>query len=109
MRAPEYPISAGQYHVTNGENHISPLTNDTPDKDGKQDWSLSDGKTRKDVTHGPCRSARYTSVGASGTCTPEKANLSDFPLAPGVDVPAIGMCNRQIYAVLIVFGYPFES
>ena len=109
MRAPEFPISVGQYYVTNGEDHISLLTIGAPDKDGKQAWSLSDGKTLKDVTHGPCRSARYTPVGTSGTCTPEKANLSDFPLAPGEDVPAIEMCNRQIYAVLIVFGFPVES
>ena len=109
MRAPEFPISVGQYYVTNGEDHISLLTIGAPDKDGKQAWSLSDGKTLKDVTHGPCRSARYTPVGTSGTCTPEKANLSDFPLAPGKDVPAIEMCNRQIYAVLIVFGFPVES
>ena len=109
MRAPDFPISAGQYYVTNGENQIALLTIEAPDKDGKQAWSLSDGKTIKDVTHGPCRSARYTPMGASGTCTPEKADLADFPLKPGEEVPPIEMCNRQIYAVLIVFGFPVES
>ena len=60
MRAPEFPISPGQYYVTNGEDHISLLTIGAPDKDGKQAWSLSDGKTLEDVTHCLCRSARYT-------------------------------------------------
>ena len=109
MRAPDFPISPGQYYVTNGEDQIALLTIEAPDKDGKQAWSLSDGKTIKDVTHGPCRSARYTPIGASGTCTPEKANVSDFPLQPGEEVPPIELCNRQIYAVLIVFGFPVES
>ncbi len=109
MRAPDFPISPGQYYVTNGEDQIALLTIEAPDKDGKQAWSLSDGKTIKDVTHGPCRSARYTPIGASGTCTPEKANVSGFPLQPGEEVPPIEMCNRQIYAVLIVFGFPVES
>ena len=109
MRVPEFPISAGQYYVTNGEDHISLLTIDTPDKDGKQAWSISDSKTFKGLTHGPCQSARYNPVRASGTCTPEKTNLSDFPLTPGVDVPAIRICKRQIYAVLNVFGFPLES
>ncbi len=109
MRAPDFPISAGQYYVTNGEDQIALLTIEAPDKDGKQAWSLSDGKTIKDVTHGPCRSARYTPMGASGTCTPEKADLADFPLKPGEEVPPIEMCNRQIYAVLIVFGFPVKS
>ncbi len=109
MCAPDFPISPGQYYVTNGEDQIALLTIEAPDKDGKQAWSLSDGKTIKDVTHGPCRSARYTPIGASGTCTPEKANVSGFPLQPGEEVPPIEMCNRQIYAVLIVFGFPVES
>ena len=109
MRAPDFPISPGQYYVTNGEDQIALLTIEAPDKDGKQAWSLSNGKTIKDVTHGPCRSARYTPIGASGTCTPEKANVSDFPLQPGEEVPPIEMCDRQIYAVLIVFGFLVES
>ena len=60
MKAPEFPMPSGKYYVTNGEEHISLLTVDPPDSKGKQTWSLSDGKTIADVTHGPCRSTRYT-------------------------------------------------
>jgi len=109
MRAPDFPISPGQYYVTNGEDHIALLTIDPPDQNGKQGWSLSDGKTIGNVTHGPCRSARFTPVGASGSCSPENANLDAFPLKPGEQVPEVSQCNRQIYAVLIVFGFPVES
>jgi hypothetical protein len=109
MRAPDFPISPGQYFVTNGEDQISLLTISPPDQNGEQAWSLSDGKTIGDVTHGPCRSARYTPLGASGSCTPENADLALFPLKPGEEVPEIVHCNRKIYSVLIVFGFPVES
>ncbi|XDZ65665.1 hypothetical protein AB8880_12195 [Alphaproteobacteria bacterium LSUCC0684] len=109
MKAPDFPISPGKYLVTNGEDHASLLTIEQPDKDGKQKWSLSDGKTIGNVTHGPCRSARYTPIGESGTCTPENADLSAFPLKPGEQLPPVSLCNRKIYSVLIVFGFPVEG
>lgn len=109
MRSPDFPISAGKYYVTNGEDHISLLTIEPPDQNGKQRWSLSDGKTISNVTHGPCRSARYTPEGASGTCTPENADLSLFPLKLGETLPPVADCNRKIYSVLIVFGFPIEK
>ena len=55
------------------------------------------------------RRQRYTPVGASGTCTPENADRSFFPLKLGEELPAVKDCNRKIYAVLIVFGYPVEE
>ena len=109
MKAPEFPIPAGKYLVTNGEDHVAMLTIEEPDQDGKQNWSLNDGKTIGNVTHGPCRSARYTPIGASGTCTPENADQSIFPLKLGETLPPVTDCNRKIYAVLIVFGYPVEG
>jgi len=109
MKAPDFPISPGKYLVTNGEEHASLLTIEPPDKDGKQNWSLSDGKNIGNVTHGPCRSARYTPAGASGTCSPENADLSAFPLKPGEQLPPVSLCNRKIYSVLIVFGYPVDG
>ena len=57
MKAPEFPILAGQYFVTDGEEHFSLLTIEQQDAEGKQAWSLTDDKTIGDVTHGPCRSA----------------------------------------------------
>ena len=75
-----------------------------PDSMGKQTWSLSDSKTIADVTHGPCRSARYRPDGEKGTCSPEYADRTAFPLAPGEAPPLVLGCNREKYAVLIVFG-----
>ena len=109
MKAPEFPITAKQYYVTNGEENISLLTVEEPDLEGKQAWSLSDGKTIVDVTHGPCRSARYTPEGETGTCSPEYADRSAFPLKPGEVPPLVSGCIRKNYAVLIVFGVPLAS
>lgn len=109
MKAPDFPIPPGKYLVTNGEENASLLTIDPPDQNGNQNWSLNNEMTIGDVTHGPCRSARYTPIGASGTCTPENADRSVFPLELGKELPAVKDCNRKIYAVLIVFGYPVEE
>ncbi len=109
MKAPEFPMPAGQYLVTNGEENISLLTVKSPDTQGKQSWYLDSGKTIADVTHGPCRSARYTPESATGTCTPDKAAQSVFPLAPGESPPSVTGCNKKDYAVLIVFALPVES
>ena len=109
MKSPEFPIPAGQYYVTNGEQHISLLTIEQSDTEGKQAWSLSDDKTIGDVTHGPCRSARYTPKTGLGTCSPKDANRAAFPLKAGESPPLVRGCNRKQYAVLIVFGLPIES
>ena len=106
MKAPEFPMPAGQYLVTDGEENVSILTVEEADAGGEQAWSLSDGKTIADVTHGPCRSARYTPEGASGTCSPEDADQSVFPLVPGAAPPAVEGCRKVDYAVLIVIGLP---
>jgi len=109
MKSPEFPIPAGQYYVTNGEQHFSLLTIQHPDAAGKQAWSLSDDKTIGNVTHGPCRSARYTPKTGLETCSPKDANRAAFPLKPGESPPLVRGCNRKQYAVLIVFGLPIES
>ena len=109
MKAPEFPMPAGEYYVTNGEEHISLLTVEKPDADGRQAWSLSDGKTIANVTHGPCRSARYTPEGESGTCSPKDADRAVFALKPGEAPPPVVGCSRREYGVLIVFGLPLES
>ena len=109
MKAPEFPMPAGRYYVTNGEENISLLTVEAPDKDGRQSWFLSDGKTIGDVTHGPCRSARYTPQEGPGTCSPQNVGLDHFPLMSDKQPPEVVGCDRQIYAVLIVFAYPADS
>ncbi|MGK0273624.1 MAG: hypothetical protein ACI88H_004306 [Cocleimonas sp.] len=109
MKAPTFPMPAGQYYVTNGEDDMSLLTVEKPDAEGKQAWSLSDDKTIANVTHGPCRSSRYTPTGSSGSCSPKDADQKVFPLKPGEETPDVTGCDRQRYAVLIVFGLPVEK
>jgi hypothetical protein len=67
-----------------------------------------------DVTHLPCRSARYTpftavdeeAEGATPVIvgSPLTANPKDFPVAPGAEMPAVPGCAKQDYAVLFVVG-----
>ena len=63
-------------------------------------WVEEHGLTLYDVTHLPCRSAAYR----GGTCEPRNANLNDFPVRPGAEMPKIDGCNKQDYAVLFVLG-----
>ena len=62
-------------------------------------WELEKG-TLYDVTHLPCRSAAYR----GDTCAPKNANLKDFPVKPGAEMPGISGCSKQDYAVLFVLG-----
>ena len=109
MKAPEFPIPAGQYYVTNGEENISLLTVKEADGEGNHAWSLTDDKTIRDVTHGPWRFARYTPEAESGSCSPKYADRSAFPLKPGEAPLLVSGCNRKNYAVLIVFAVPFTG
>ena len=95
MNAPEFPIPARQYYVTNGEENIFLLTVGEADAEGKQAWSLTDDKTIGDVTHGPCRSARYTPESESGSCSPKYADRSAFPLKPSEAPPLVSRCNKD--------------
>uniref|UniRef100_A0A7S1VNY3 Uncharacterized protein n=1 Tax=Grammatophora oceanica TaxID=210454 RepID=A0A7S1VNY3_9STRA len=72
-------------------------------EDGK--WELAKG-TLYDVTHLPCRSARYTSTadGGGSTCSPSNADRSQFQVKPGAVMPTVPGCNKQDYAVLFVLG-----
>jgi hypothetical protein len=52
-----------------------------------------------DVTHLPCRAARY--YGSA----PRAANPRDFPVTPGAKMPAVpGVTSQQDYAVLFLVG-----
>ena len=62
-------------------------------------WELEKG-TLYDVTHLPCRSAAYR----GDTCAPNNANLKNFPVKPGAEMPPIDGCSKQDYAVLFVLG-----
>lgn len=96
MEAPKFPVAPGRYLVTGGRLVTTILTVD----DGGS-WKLDDGKLY-DVTHLPCRSARYTPTSEGGS--PLTARQFDFPVTPGAEMPAVPGCNKQDYAVLFVIG-----
>ena len=70
-------------------------------------WELEKG-TLYDVTHLPCRSARYTpatgSSGGANMCSPEALDSKSFPVRPGAAMPPAPGCNKVDYAVLFVLG-----
>lgn len=92
METPAFPVPSGRYLVTGGRSVTTGLTirqNGT--------WKLDEG-TLYDVTHLPCRAARYK--GGS----PTAANPRDFPVAPGAVMPAVPGADKQDYAVLFLVG-----
>ena len=70
-------------------------------EDGR--WELANGARLYDVTHLPCRAARYTEPAAPGA-SPANARLSDFPVRPGAVMPGVEGFQKQDYAVLFVIG-----
>jgi hypothetical protein len=104
MEAPVFPIPAGRYVVTGGRETTAVLTVHARDNAGVQHWELDKGATLYDVTHLRCRSARYTPAAGGGSCSPAKAQMSAFPVAPGASMPPVEGCNKQDYEVLIVIG-----
>jgi len=94
MEAPEFPLEAGRYLVTGGRELTTSLTVTNGGR-----WNLEEG-TLYDVTHLPCRSAKYASP--EGDCSPLTAKQDDFPVRPGAEMPAVGGCNKQDYAVIFV-------
>ena len=110
MESPSFPLTAGRYLVTGGRTTTAVLTVDKP-KDGKQQqrsWSLDNGAKLYDVTHLPCRAARYK-PSSSGNGSPLNAKLSDFPVSPGAEMPKVEGCDKQDYAVLFVIGVEDSS
>lgn len=95
MESPDFPLEAGRYLVTGGRSMTTSLT---VTNDGK--WSLEKG-VLYDVTHLPCRSARYT---PNGNGSPLTADQSNFPVSPGAEMPKVDGCNKLDYAVLFVIG-----
>mmetsp|Transcript_7544 Transcript_7544/g.13695 ORF Transcript_7544/g.13695 Transcript_7544/m.13695 type:complete len:286 (-) Transcript_7544:144-1001(-) len=101
MEAPDFPLVPGRYLVTGGRLVTTVLTILPPDSSGATGWSLGNGKLY-DVTHLPCRAARYQPNSAEGS--PAMAKRSDFPVVPGAAMPSVDGCNKQDYAVLFVIG-----
>ena len=95
MEAPDFPLRPGKYEVTGGRSVTAVLT-----VRADQTWELSGGARLYDVTHLPCRSARY--VPGDGNGSPATAVRSDFPVVPGGPMPAVKGCEKQDYAVIFV-------
>ena len=81
------------------------LTIHPPDGNGDSRWELDDRATLHDVTHLPCRAARYTPTG-DGPCFPANVPKTAFPVAPGAAMPPVEGCEKQDYAVVVVIGVP---
>jgi hypothetical protein len=70
-------------------------------------WKLDDDHTLYEVTHLPCRAARYRPAGAGDSAndgSPATARQTDFPVQPGAAMPAVPGCAKQDYAVLFLLG-----
>ena len=109
MEAPEFPLPPGRYVVTGGREATAILTVHPKGDDGVQPWELDQGATLHDVTHLRCRSARYRPAEGAGSCSPAKARMTDFPVAPGAAMPPVEGCQQQDYQVLIVIGMAVEN
>ncbi|CAE8583226.1 unnamed protein product [Polarella glacialis] len=100
MEKPD-PLPAGRYVVTGDREVTTILTVAAADKDGVKLWKLDEG-TMHDVTHLPCRSARYTS--GTGETPDLRALESQFPVTPGAMMPPATGCGKQDYWVMFVIG-----
>lgn len=94
MEPPGFPLAAGRYLVTGGR-----ITTTILNVDNQGGWNLEDNAKLKDVTHLPCRSARYHPVDGG---SPLMAKSSDFPVMSGASMPQLSGCSKQDYAVLFV-------
>ena len=96
MEPPKFPLPPGRYLVTGGRMVTTGLT-----VDESGGWKLDEG-TLFDVTHLPCRSAKYTPL--SSSASPMSARQSDFPVIPGGSMPIVEDYQKQDYAVLFLVG-----
>jgi hypothetical protein len=108
MEPPIFPVPAGRYVVTGDREVTTVLTIHPAGADGGSRWELADRATLFDVTHLPCRAARYTSSGGR-SCSPANADKSAFPVAPGAAMPPVGGCEKKDYAVVFVIGVPAQD
>ena len=107
MEPPTFPLPAGRYLVTGGRAATAVLSVSEPinsNNSKQQLWSLDGNVKLFDVTHLPCRSARYTPISSAGSGSPLNARAADFPVSPGAPMPSVEGTNKQDYAVLFVIG-----
>jgi hypothetical protein len=100
MEAPSFPVPPGRYLVTGWRSVTTRLT-----IDASGGWKLDGNAKLYDVTHLPCRSARYQPLDTSEVeGGPWTARQADFPVFPGAEMPSVEGCTKQDYAVLFVVG-----
>ena len=98
MSKPDFPLPAGRYQVT-GDREVT--TDLTILADGS--WKLGDGASLYDVTHLPCRAARYTPLSSDASIA--SADSSLFPVAPGGAMPTVTGYSDKAYSVVFVLDY----
>ena len=108
MEKPDFPVPPGKYIVTGDREMMSVLTIHPMDEKGDRRWELDKGAKLYDVTHLPCRSARYTPV-FNNSCSPISVDKSAFRIKPGAPMPRVEGCNKQDYAVLFVIAVAEEN
>lgn len=101
MENPMFSVPAGRYIVTGDREMVAMLTVHKADDQGRQHWELDSGATLYDVTHLPCRSARYTPT-TDSACSPANAQWENFPVTPGGIMPVVDGCQKQDYSVLFI-------
>jgi hypothetical protein len=99
MPKPDFPLPAGKYKVTGGREVTTVLTIST---DGG--WKLDDGARLYDVTHLPCRAARYTPNSVDVNPSPANADQSEFPVAPGGAMPPVTGYVDEAYSVIFILA-----
>jgi hypothetical protein len=109
MEKPDFPLPPGKYMVTGDREAVSVLTIYPDDENGGRRWHLGQDATLFDVTHLPCRSARYSPASAETACSPALAQSNLFPLMPGAIMPAVAGCKKQDYAVLFIIAVAMSN
>lgn len=109
MEQPTFSVPPGKYLVTGDREAVTMLTVHPADESGVKRWDLANGTKLYDVTHLPCRSARYTPAGAANSCSPANAPKQAFRVTPGAPMPPVPGCNKQDYAVLFVIAVATDN
>ena len=109
MEKPDFPVPPGKYLVTGDREVVTMLTIYPSDENGNRVWELADGAKLYDVTHLPCRSARYKPASNNSACSPAGVNRSEFLVKPGAVMPTVSGCDKQDYAVLFLIGVAVDS
>src|SRR5688572_27951714 len=77
---PIFPLPPVKYLLTGALEVTAVLTIHADDKTDDRRWELDNGVELYDVTHLACRSARYTPADIGGSCSPENAQKTAFPV-----------------------------